>query len=257
MRNLTLTVLALAACNTDRPAAPDASGGNGPIADATAVSTPVDPSLTQGHDQSDHVEVAPGVFLLRDLWETGRYQVLQGDDEVMALMGGGTSTGTGTATSGWTSTSDTGGGTTASCFVGDSDSYYDYETQLFEHSGNWSIFAAAYSSDFTGEVLNTISTHSSAYTIYPGVDGLGASQYVYLNDEYIGYASVDLANDTLAMAGMYLTVPCDEGYLDLMTLNTAYLRDGDNAIEIDKSNSAYLVCCEEGDDDDDDDDDQD
>jgi hypothetical protein len=227
-----IALLTLAACGTEEPAQEGALPGDS-VQDSEH---PLDTNMTQGHTRGEHIEVAPGVFLLADLVESGLYRL---SEEPMASMG--------TSYTGYTGyttyTYPTGG--YPSCFN------YDYGTNgdeiddssLFGDWIAWNSWASAASYEIDGTVYHQLNTYAESITNLFPVDGIGATQYIFLNDLYIGFIEEHLADSDMAFPVLWLDVPCDEGYLDLSTFSTMYIRDGDSAIEVNNRADAYVVCC--------------
>jgi hypothetical protein len=236
LRTIT-ALLTLAACGTQQPVGEGVQPGES-VPDAGLT---LDTNMTQGHTRADHVEVADGVFLLADLANSGQYRAIS--------SGGGTSTTTGTGYTGYTGyTTYTGyTGYTPSCFNFDYGTNGDEidDSQLFGGWLAWNGWAQASSFDDGTQVYNQIFPNAWASVDLDEVDGIGAIQYLWLNDEYIGFAEEHLTDEQMALTVTFLEVPCDEGYLDFSTFNTMYIRAGDSAIEVNNRTDAYVVCCPE------------
>jgi hypothetical protein len=241
-----LIALSLVACNT----------GTAPVASDRDIPAqaqdphPLNLNYTQGYSRSAHVEVAPGVFILADLVATGRYRVTTeaaADRARAADMSSSRSSGTSTSTSWGDSgiTSDSGTWEIPSCGNWDLGSYNDSlrrSSELFDDPVSWSTHAAVFSSGFdNGTTEHVIS--SGVITWAGTVEGIGSTQYVFVNDAYIGFVEDHQTDSVLGNAQTYLEVPCDDGFLDLTTFDTMYVRDGDSAIEINHRTDAYAVCC--------------
>ncbi|RME25016.1 MAG: hypothetical protein D6798_09900 [Deltaproteobacteria bacterium] len=272
LRPALLASFALVACSGAAP--PEAVDGPAASVDSAArvpFGAPTyDLTMTEGYLPGDHVEVAPGVFVLKHLVESGavRYTdlspaegtvgTLPGLDGGAALLpppvpspgetggsgdeGGGVDTGDGGdgGSGPWVPDRDT-------CYEYDTDSYTDRTRNgsLFGEDPTWYGTATAYSYRSGRYDADTAYTYIYSYSPV-SLDYVNAYAYVYINDRYAGYVSATSAPGTSAYAYGSWDAACDrDGTLDVRVSGYHYFYDESSGASLSLRNTvtASVTCC--------------
>ncbi len=262
--------LALVACNGAAPeAVADAPAPAATAAAAVPFGAPTyDINMTEGYLQSDHVEVAPGVYVLKHLVESGavRYTDLspaEGTIRTLPRLNGselppppvpspGETGGTGDD-GGVVDTGGSSGGGSGPwgpgrdyCYEYDTDSYYDSTRNgtLFGDDPTWYGYATAYSYDYGSYDYDRAYTYVYSYSPV-SLGYVYAYAYVYVNDRYAGYVSASSSPGTSAYAYGSWDASCDrDGTLDVTVTGSHYFSEYPGAtLSVSNSVSASVACC--------------
>lgn len=252
----TSLLLALAACTT----APTdvATPTAGATAQPTAAMPALDLSLTGGLDQAAHVEVSPGVFVVRDLYESGEVGFLALSPAREAELLGAAESGTlpppplptdGGIDDGDDPMDDGSEDEGSTCFEYESDNYQDSTRggNLFGGNPSWYGVVSALSYHDTTGPRDVRSDYVSTYlyTSAPSeVDYAYAYGYVYIEGRYVGYINDYLTPGTSAVAYGTWRVSCHERESVTVDMSTYhYLYDGDQYLNVGDKVSATVACC--------------
>lgn len=253
-----LALASLTACGTDDLSAPTAAHAQAPRLVGQAPT--LDLALTGGLTEADHVEVRPGVFVVRTLHERGEVSVLDLGAAREAELLDAAESGT-TPPPPYPGTGEGGGGVDegeeptpgeevgTTCYEYEYDNYTDSTRgrNLFGGNPSWYAVASALSySDTTGPrpVRNDyVSTY--LYTSAPTtVDYAYAYGYVYIEGRYVGYIDDQVNPGTSAVATGVWTVSCRERDSVTVEMQTYhYLYDGDQYLNIGDRVTATVACC--------------
>lgn len=247
---LSLTAL-LAACDDGMQPAETSA----PLSAAPATDGPsLDLRRTGGLTEADHVEVAPGVFMVREIALDGDIAFAQMSDPMLDSFAmaaddgvappppvdpGGDDTGGGGG----------GGGGRTYCYNYDSDYYTDSTTAgvMFGGDPSWygSVTAQSYESSFAGHETRSDYASAYVYTYAPGtIDSVSAYGYVYINGRYIGYMSSSTAPGTYATAYGSWSQRCRAGTsMDLELTASHYMYDGGTSLSVTTQLAASAACC--------------
>ena len=231
---------------------------DGAVAPETSAALPalagphLDLNLTGGRVQADHVEVAPGVFMLRELALSDEVAYQELPEPMLASfmdsfendvapppppVDGGGDTGGGS------------GGGRAYCSNYDSD-YYTESTlngTMFGGDPSWyaSVSGSSYHSAFAGHETRSDYVSAYVYTYAPAeIDSVSAYGYVYINGRYVGYMSSSVSPGTYATAYGSWTPTCRAGRTNLIEVTSShYMYDGSTTLNVSNTVSASVACC--------------
>lgn len=235
--------LLLAACTTAPESRPPAGA--------------LDPAQTGGLTEADHVEVAPGLFVVRDLYESGQVGFVALDPATAAAQRDAVQAGD--APPPPFPDPDTDGGiddegspdAPTTCYEYGSDSYQDMTRtgETFGENPSWygTVTAISYHDTRGGRDVRSDYVSTYAYTSASHVpDYIYAYGYVYINGRYVGYIHDD-GRGRASYATAYGTwrVSCIERDAIEVEMQTYhYLYDTDVAsLSIGSSVSATVACC--------------
>jgi len=217
-----LSALALVACQTGDTPTP------GPDFDP-AVGPPLDLNLSAGHAEDEHTEVAPGVFMLTSLHQSGEVTftpalgetLLAGESLTPDQLPGALEPTFGGGPGG-------GGPGPSTCYESDYRYYTDSTSAgtLFGGDTTWSASATAYSYDYPATSLNSVYAYvTTSGPSFATLDYVYAYAYVYVNERYIGYMTDYQTDDNYAYVYGSWDLPCLDGYLDLKVYTSHYVYD--------------------------------
>ncbi len=213
------------------------NGGEVPTVGAGVEQAPA-PLLPGGTTAADHVEVEPGVFLLREALDRGDVGYAQLDEETMgALLDGRPPDGVPMSEQAVT------------CLETDGDSYYENTVNgtLFGGNPQWngSLGIASYYYQDLGVTtdLDGLWLHLGQTAPAPvGVSSIYG--FVYVDGAYIGYVHDYRAPGDHAGAIGLWTVACPwGGVLDVRVQSFHSLWDGFEAIYVSELLTADVPCC--------------
>ncbi len=258
---LLLAILPLLACQTSNPdASPDV-----PVAVAMGPAPTFDLTQTEGYLPEDHVEVAPGIFVLSHLVDSGEvtYTDLRPADGSLtgipaagstlppppAPTDGGDGAGSGEGDSSGEDDGGSDGGARPGrdyCYNYDTDYYNDSTSNgtLFGGDPSWYAYASAYSYKYGTYRANQVYTYVSS--IAPDTIGYVYSYaYVYINDRYVGYAYEYNYPGRYAYAYGSWGTRCPEGETMSVSMNTYhYFSDyPGGSLSVGNTLSAEVACC--------------
>jgi hypothetical protein len=197
----------------------------------------LNPHMSQGFRPDQHVEVSPGMFLRRDLVDSGAIAWLSSDAP---------------PTTGSNERHHN------SCYQYASDDYSDHTTggRLFGGDPSWSSYLSAYSSQYgSGAASHAVYLYSTTNTP-TDADYLYAYSYLYVNGTYYGYFSGSATSATSTSTSGSFAVTCAEASVDtdtgvvadsvlvleLIDAHYAYGANGDN-FSIGTTLTTTLTCC--------------
>lgn len=206
----------------------------------------LDLNLTEGHTAEEHVEVAPGVYMLEEVVDAGEityhpHPLPPVSDPESQLP--------------WEAPDPEDVRNMISpmysyCYEYDSDFYSDQTSggSLFGGDPYWYASATTYSYDYEswGYDYHYDQASTYVYTSAPrDVDYVYAYSYVYVNGSYVGYASQYVSGGRIAYAYGTWTAPCSpEGYLALEASTYHYMTVyGEQSISVTDTLRSRVMCC--------------
>lgn len=238
---LVLSALLLAACDSDEGSPINAIADQ---VEASPADTPtLDLGLTQGYTAADHTEVAPGVFMLTELYRTGEIEYipatveLSGDDVTLEDLQ--------TAIALGAPKLPVSGGTTSYCYNYDYQNYSErLGRDLFTRGANLYGYANAYSYSYGSTSYNTV--YAGAYTYANAkADYVYAYAYVYIEGRYVGYSYQYAQNTTYAYAYGSWRASCGSDLtIDATVYTRNYIYNQDGAyISLGDTFETSAACC--------------
>lgn len=249
-------LIALSACATEDLASTQPL----PAVSPRAASPSLDLTLTGGLTEADHVELSPGVHVVRDLYERGEVSImdlgLARENELLHAAETGTTPpppvpGTGEGGGGV----DDGDEPTPGDDAGSTCNEYEYDNymdstrggNLFGGNPSWYAVVSALSySDTTGpRDIRSDYVSTYLYTSAPSeVEYAYAYGYVYIEGRYVGYIDDSLSPGTSAVATGVWRVSCHDRASVTVEMQTYhYLYDGDQYLNVGDKLSATVACC--------------
>lgn len=171
-----------------------------------------DPELAEGHLATEHVEVAPGVFLLSEVASAGTVRYVPQEELVArrAFMG----------------QEDPSRPTLPEyCYNYDDQNYADelMNDTMFGSNPSWYGVANAWSYRYEApgtendQDYEQVQAYLWSYT-GTAIANISATAYVYVNDAYVGYVYANERNRTTALAYAVFDATCENGEVSVEVL---------------------------------------
>lgn len=196
------------------------------------------PFLPDGTTPEDHVEVAPGVFLLGSAMDSGEVGYVQLDQETLEqVLGGAPADGVAK------------NGDALNCINRDGDGFYEETSRhsLFGGDPAWSgslTVISAYHVE-PGLTLDVDLVRARVTAEAPGLVGVAETYgIIRVHGFYVGYIHDYLSPGEVAAAEGYLTLACPQGAaLDVEVKTFHTLWDGEEALYVTEHMAANVPCC--------------
>lgn len=256
MRHVLASLALLTACTTAPQEVGTAAAPPPPLPSVSAPT--LDTRLTGGLSQADHVEVAPGVHLVRSLFEAGEVAWVDVPADVAASRAADVISGTAPPPpfpdpDGGSGSGEEGDGYVPSaetCLESASDNYMDSTRtgETFGGNASWygTVTALSYSDTSAGRESRSNYVSTYAYTSFPRVvDHVSAYGYVYIDGRYIGYMQDYQTDASYATAFGTFWTPCAgraSVTVDMQTYHYLYDVDG-WSLNVGSTVSATVTCC--------------
>jgi hypothetical protein len=196
------------------------------------------PVLPEGTTVADHVEVEPGVFLLRSAMESGDVGYVQLDEETLgALLDGSPPDGVPM------------NGQAVTCIEADGDGYVENTVNSTLCGGNphWSgaLGVASYYHQDLGVTYDLDVLWLNLNVTAPVLVGVTEVYgFVYVDGAYVGYVHDQRAPGDRAGAVGYWTTACAfGGVMDVRVESFHTMWDGHEALYVSEMMTASVACC--------------